>query len=405
MSIIPDYGDPTDPAVRAKYGTLESTVSLIGNGSLFASKLAIGLLISSIALFGDSMNHMTDVGISLVILFGFRLAKKEADLEHPYGHARAEQILSVAVATLVIVMGIAILFSSVQGLAEPAISSQPIASVLILVFAGVKELMARFAFRIGRKIDSGVLIADGWNHRFDAIISVVIAAGIYLTMMDDAFRVVDPILGILVAVAVVITGIKLVKEAGHELLGRAPPTEVVERVVQIAEAVEGVTDAHEVRVHEYGTRKVMSLHIAVEEGITAKDAHEIATEVEDSIKEEFTVAPTVHVEPTEAAEGLEGLEELVGRAVQRYDEILSSHDIRVAPRKGGGEIDLHVIVDGEMSVEEMHELVHNLSDDIRLKLDGFEVKIHVEPCKKDCSICEEICSKGLEQRDSFSPDR
>lgn len=355
----------------------------------------IGLLISSIALFGDSMNHLTDIGISLVIFFGFRLVRKEADFEHPYGHARAEQILSVAVATLVIVMGVAILIGSAQSLANPTIASQPIISVFILCFAGVKELMAQFAFRIGKRIESGVLIADGWNHRFDAVVSVIIAVGIYLTTLGEWLRVIDPALGILVALLIMYTGIRLVKESGDELLGKAPPAEVVERVVQIAEAVEGVKDAHEIRVHEYGTRKVISLHIAVEEGITAKDAHAIATEVETSIHETIKVEPTVHVEPVGVVKRMEDLEGIVTETIQHYDEILSSHNIRVRPRAGGGEIDMHIIVDGNMSVEEVHELAHNLMDDVRLKLEGFEVSLHVEPCKKECSTCEEICSKGL----------
>ncbi|MFQ6107023.1 MAG: cation-efflux pump [Thermoplasmata archaeon] len=396
MSIIPDYGDPTDPVVRAKYGTLESVVSLIGNSSLLVFKLTIGLLISSIAMFGDSMNHLTDVGISLVILFGFRLARKEADLEHPYGHARAEQILSLAVATLVIVMGVAILIGSAQSLTSPTIDSQPFVSILILAFAGIKESMAQFAFRIGRRIGSGVLIADGWNHRFDAVVSVTIAAGIYLTTIDDGLRTIDPILGILVALVVIYSGIKLVKEAGDELLGKAPSDEVVDRVVRIAEAIEGVKDAHEVKVHEYGTRKVMSLHIAVEEGITAKDAHKIATEVETSIQEELKVEPMVHIEPTDRGEGATDLEQLVADIVQRYHEVLSSHNISVTPLARGGEIDMHIIVDSEMTVEEVHQLVHSLADEIKLRLKGYEVNVHVEPCRRECTICEEICSRGLE---------
>ncbi|MFQ5909487.1 MAG: cation-efflux pump [Thermoplasmata archaeon] len=396
MSIIPDYGDPVDPVVRSKYGTLESTVSLVGNALLFVSKLMIGLLISSVALFGDSLNHLTDIGISLVILFGFRLARREADPEHPYGHARVEQILSIAVATLVIVMGAAVLVGSAQGLMSPTISSQPLISILILAFAVVKELMARFAFGIGKKIDSRVLMADGWNHRFDAIVSALIAGGIYLTTFDEGLRIVDPALGILVALVIIITGIKLVKESGDELLGRAPPAEVVERVVEIAKSIDGVKDAHEIRVHEYGTRKVMSLHVAVEEEITTKDAHVIATEVEASIQEAVKMEPTVHVEPVDRTGIVEDWEVLVGETIQRYDEVLSSHNIRVRPHGRGGEIDLHIIVDADMTVEEVHELVHSLSRDVGLKLEGFDVNVHVEPCKKDCDICREACSKGLE---------
>lgn len=381
---------------RARYGHLESVVSLIGNSLLLVSKLVIGIMISSIALFGDSMNHLTDVAISIVILFGFRLAKKEADLEHPFGHARAEQILSIAVATMVVVMGVAILAGSAQSFANPEIRSQPVMSVFILFLAGVKELMARFAFGIGRKIDSKVLVADGWNHRFDAIISVVIAVGIYATLLDDGLSVLDPLLGVVVAVVIIITGIKLIKDSADELMGQAPPPEVVETIIRIAKASEGVLDAHDVKIHSYGTREVMSLHVVVEDTITAKDAHAIASEVESAIRHTFRVEPTVHVETIEAKRTVEELEAIVSEIVGRYHEVHSSHNIRVVPHGMCGDVDMHILVDRDMNVEDVHELVHNMADEIRLELEGYEVRIHVEPCDKECKTCEEVCSKGHE---------
>lgn len=395
MSVIPFYGDPTDPVVRAKYGFLESAIGLIGNSSLFVSKLVLGLLISSIALFGDSLNHLTDIGISLVIFFGFRLARKEADMEHPYGHSRAEQILSIAVASLVIAMGAAILMSSAQNLMGPTVNSRPIISLFILGFAGVKELMARFAFRIGERIESRALIVDGWNHRFDAILSVILAAGIYLTTLGEGLRIIDPLLGIVVALVIVYTGIKLVKESGDELLGKSPSPEVVEKVVEVAKTIEGVRDAHEIRVHDYGTKKVMSLHIAVEESITVKDAHLIATEVEDTIRQTLGMEPTVHVEPLETVRERESLERMVAETIQRHGDIFSSHKIEARSLPKGGEVNMHIIVDGSMSVVKVHELVHDLTRDIKSKLEGFEVHIHVEPCIEECDICEEICSRRL----------
>ncbi|UCD92416.1 MAG: cation-efflux pump [Methanobacteriota archaeon] len=397
MSLIPDYGDPSNPEVRAKYGYLESTVGLIGNSSLFAAKLVIGLLISSIALFGDSLNHLTDLGISLVLLFGFRLAKKEADKEHPFGHARAEGILSIVVATLVVAMGIAVLMASAQGLMAPMIRGSLTIAILVLVFALVKEAMARFAFAIASKIDSKALRADGWNHRFDAIISVVIAGGIYLSTLDAQLRIIDPVLGVVVAVFVMYTGFRLIKETGDELLGRTPSEDVLRAVREVASEVEGVEDAHDVLVHDYGTYKTMSLHVTVKESLTAGEAHDIASEVETAMKDKMNVESIVHIEPKQEAMDVKELERQIEEVISGYKEVLSSHNIRVEPHGRGGRIDMHILIDKHMNVEDAHKLVHDISSSISRRLPDHEANVHVEPCGGECKVCQEICSRGFEK--------
>ncbi len=397
VSLIPDYGDPSDPDVRAKYGYLESAVGIVGNSSLFVSKLVLGLTISSIALFGDSMNHLTDLGISIVIIFGFRLAKKEADQEHPYGHARAEGILSIVVASLVVAMGVAVLVASAQGLWEPAIQGSLTVAVLILFFAVVKEAMARFAFKIADKIDSRALRADAWNHRFDALISVVIAVGIYVSSINASFRIIDPIMGIVVAVFVISTGIMLIKESGNELLGRAPSEEMLRTVKEVASSVEGVEDAHDILVHDYGSYKAISMHITVDESISAGEAHKIASDLEARIRDKIDAEPTVHVESREDTEGVRRVEEEVEDVITGYDEILSSHKIEVIRSAKGGKIEMHILIAKHTTVEDAHKLVHDIESRISNRVPDYEVNVHVEPCSGDCKICEEICSKGFEE--------
>ncbi len=398
MSIVPDYGDPSNPEVRAKYGYLESAVGIIGNSSLFALKLTIGLLISSVALFGDSLNHLTDLGISIVIIFGFRFAKKEADKEHPYGHARAESILSIVVASLVIAMGIAVLIASLQGLMSPGIDGSLTVAVIILVFAAVKESMARFAFIIADRIDSKALRADGWNHRFDAVISVVIAAGIYLSSLDPQFRIVDPVLGILVAVVVILTGVNLIRQSGDELLGRAPSEETLRKVKEAAYSVEGVRDAHDILVHDYGTYKSVCLHITVDESMTAGEAHDIAESVENAMKERLDAQPIVHIDPTQDLKEMSRIEKQVIVVLSGYDEILSSHNISVTPSSKGCKIDMHILIEKHKSVDDAHRLVHDVSSSISRRVPNCQVSVHVEPCSGECKICQEICSKGFEER-------
>lgn len=399
MSLIPDYGDPSNPEVRARYGYLESAVGLIGNSSLFIAKLFIGLLISSVALFGDSLNHLTDLGISFVLLFGFRLAKKEADKEHPFGHARAENILSIVVATLVVAMGLVILITSALGLTEPVIRGSLTVAVVVLAFALVKESMARFAFAVADRIDSKALRADGWNHRFDAIISVVIAVGIYLSTLDPQLRIIDPVLGIVVAIFVMYTGIRLIKEAGDELLGRTPSEEVLRAVREVASEVEGVEDAHDVLVHDYGTYKTMSLHVTVKGSMTAGEAHDIASEVETAMKDRMSVESIVHIEPKQEIKDVKELEKQIEEVISGYKEVLSSHNIRVIPHGKGGKIDMHILIDKHTSVEDAHKLVHDISSSISRRLPDHEISVHVEPCGGECEICQEICSRGFEKKD------
>jgi cation diffusion facilitator family transporter len=397
VSLIPDYGDPSDPEIRAKYGYLESVVGIVGNSSLFISKLVLGLTISSIALFGDSMNHLTDLGISVVIIFGFRLAKKEADLEHPYGHSRAEGILSIVVASLVVAMGVAVLVASAQGLWTPEIEGSLAVAVLILFFAVVKEGMARFAFAIAKKIDSRALTADAWNHRFDAVISVVIAVGIYVSTINSQLRVIDPILGIVVAVFVMYTGIKLITESGNELLGRAPSEETLVAVKEAASSVDGVEDAHDVLVHEYGSYRAVSLHITVDESLSAGEAHEIASNLEARIKDRIDVEPTVHIESREDRESIKRVEKEAEDVISGYEEVLSSHNIEVTRSGKGGKIEMHILITKHTTVEDAHGLVHDIKSRISNRLPDYEVNVHVEPCSGDCKICEEICSKGFEE--------
>lgn len=398
MSLIPDYGNPSDPKVRARYGYLESVVGLVGNSSLFIAKLMTGLLISSIALFGDSLNHLTDIGISVVILFGFKIARKEADKEHPFGHSRAESVLSIIVASLVVAMGVAIMVASAQGLMAPMVQGSLPVAILILVFALVKEVMARIAFSVADRIESRALRADGWNHRFDAIISTIIAIGIYLSTFGSGFKIIDPVLGIVVAILVMYTGIRIIKEAGDELLGRAPSEDILRAVKETASKVEGVEDAHDIFVHDYGTYKAICLHITVDESLTARDAHEIASNVETTLRDRVNAEPIVHIETKRDIDRLAELERNVEEVISRYEEIVSSHNIEVIPYKRGGTIDMHILVDKFTTVERAHVLVHDLTASLARRVPDYEVSVHVEPCTGECKVCQEICSRGFEEQ-------
>ena len=189
FKIIPDYGDINDPSIRAKYGYLEATVSIIGNVIIFLIKLFLGLFINSIALIADSVHSLSDVSTSGVVIFGFRTAKKKPDKEHPYGHGRAEYIATLIIAVILIIVGFSFIEQSVERIinikdiehGEYAI----IISIIVIISAVLKELMARYSYLLAKKINSDVLKADAWHHRSDSISSIGVACNIGFPFMKS----------------------------------------------------------------------------------------------------------------------------------------------------------------------------------------------------------------------------
>ena len=227
FKIIPDYGDTADPNIRAKYGYLEATISIIGNILIFFIKLFLGIFINSITLIADGVHSLSDVSTSGVVIFGFRIAKKKPDKEHPYGHGRAEYIATLIIAILLILVGFGFIQQSIERIinletirhGEYAI----IISIIVIISAILKEVMARYSNAISKKIKSDVLKADAWHHRSDVISSIGVALGILGARYG--FPIFDPLFGIVVAIIIMYVGINLIRTASNFLIGQAPDEE------------------------------------------------------------------------------------------------------------------------------------------------------------------------------------
>lgn len=391
MSIIPDYGDAKDPKVRARYGRLESTVSLTGNIALFLAKLLLGLSVSSVAILGDSLNHATDVAVSVIMIYSFILMVKPPDEEHPYGHGRAEPILAVVVSTLIISMGIIVIYEGACSLFSPAINATISTVFLMLAFSGVKFAMGAFALAVNRKAGSTPIRADAMNHLSDALISASVAAGVFITISSPALRFLDPVFAIGIGLFVVVTGIRLVRESSGKLMGEADD-KTRKQVMEIANSVKGVLDAHNIEVHDYGALKTISLHISVDESKGLGHAHEVSEELEEAIRKALKTRPTVHVDPTKC-DGAGKDHARVRHIVASFSEVISSHGVSVSHTKDGEKYHMHVLVDSGMSVKDSHALVHRMKAEVERDCPGITLDIHLEPCEGTCRECGQECGR------------
>jgi cation diffusion facilitator family transporter len=394
FSIIPEYGDAKDPSIRAKYGYLEATVSIIGNILLFLIKLILGIFINSIALIADSVHSLSDVGTSGVVIYGFKISKKPPDESHPYGHGRMEYIATIIIATLLIVVGFGFIEYSIERILHPQdLLNQDfifVIGIIVIITAIGKELMAEYSILIGKKIKSDILIADAWHHRSDAISSVAVGLGIIGTTYG--YPILDPIFGLIVSFIIIYVGIEIIKDSANVLMGSAPDKELIDDIEKLVTKVDGVKGINKVKIHDYGVTKVVSLGVNVENNLRLDDAHDIADRIEKKIRNKMNYTTIVHLEPEDISTGAKLTEEVVEKILDRQKEIISFHKIQIINNGKKDDIKMHIVVDQNMSTNKTHKLCHRLESTISNEYGTCDVDIHFEPCGKDCKVCTFSCS-------------
>jgi cation diffusion facilitator family transporter len=389
--------DLTDPNVRAKYAYMEAGVSIVGNTLLFLFKFFLGVFINSIGLITDAIHTLSDSASSFVIILGFKASKKTPDEKHPFGHGRFEHIATLVIAVLLFVTGAQFILESVQRLmdmVEMEVDDYTLyIGIAVILSALVKEAMARYSIRLGKKIDSTALIADAWHHRTDALTSV--AVGIGIIGANYGYYVLDPIFGVVVSILIIYTGASLFRYSSDTLVGVSPDKETVDSIEEAASGIDGVCGVHKITVHDYGPTKVVSLHVEVGCDITAEEAHNIAQNVEDRVADITSSSTIVHVDPDKEPKiDIEMVEKAVNEILKENKAILFYHNVRITSAGDLSTIDMHIVVDSEMSVAMSHNLTHYIKTMLQKRFPSCNVNTHIEPCNGECETCPGICKRS-----------
>lgn len=271
-------------------------ISIVINILLFGFKYWAGVSSGSVAILADAWHTLSDSITSFVVVIGIWIAAKPADDDHPFGHGRAEVLAAVIVGVLLAVVGFEFLLASVNKLREgEAADYGRLAIIVTAASVIVKEGLAQYTFRVGKKAGSKALRADSWHHRSDAISSLVILAGIFLNRF--AWWI-DALLGILVSFLIFQAAWEILKDTLGSLLGEKPDSETVDKVTQICiRKSSDKISPHHIHIHRYGGHTEMTLHIKLNNALSLGRAHELATRIEDSIREEMGIEATIHMEP------------------------------------------------------------------------------------------------------------
>ncbi len=283
---------------HAKLGYREGIVSVILNLLLFAFKYYAGIVSASVALVADAWHTLSDSLTSLVVIGGIKLSSKKPDKEHPFGHGRWEQVSAIIIAILLILVGFEFIKDAISKLQKhEAANFGWLAYAATIASIVLKELLARYAFAIARRTGNSAVKADGWHHRSDALSSVVVLGGLFLS---PYIWWIDGALGMLISFMLFYAAYGIIREAANKILGEQPSEEVIRKVENIVKEEIGPSAyPHHFHIHNYGYCIEFTFHIRVPGSETVEEAHRKATLVEKRIENELHMSVTIHVEPLE----------------------------------------------------------------------------------------------------------
>jgi len=281
---------------KKRAGYIEGTVSIIINFLLFILKMWVSIISGSIALAADAWHTLSDSLSSVAVIIAAKLASKKADKEHPFGHGRWEQIASFFIAAVLAVIAYDFLENSIKNFwNKERVEYGTIAVIVTAVSIIIKELLAQYAFYLGRKADNSSVKADGWHHRSDALSSVVVLAGI---LFAKQFWWVDSVLGIIIALMLFFAAYEILKESINKILGEEPKKELIDKITkEIKNIYYDDLKIHHLHIHNYVSHKEITFHIRLNKDLTIEKGHKIASDIEEVILDKFGMTATVHVEP------------------------------------------------------------------------------------------------------------
>lgn len=364
---IKNYSDTKNKKVREQYGYLGGIIGGLVNIILFGIKFTVGITVNSIAVTADAFNNLSDVGSSIVTIFGFKLSSKPADREHPFGHGRIEYISGLIVAFLVLLVGFEFVQSSFQRIKNPTpVEFSFVPFALLLVSILFKVWLSRFYKNVGEKINSSALKASG----VDALSDVVSSATVAFSLLVSRFTTlpIDGYIGMVVSIVILYAGYNLIKDTLDPLLGSAPDQELVENIQKMILSYDNIEGVHDLIVHNYGPGRIIaSIHAEVPSDISVVRIHEIIDKAEKEVSSALDIYLVIHMDPitTNDKKILEAKEELM-EALKAVNIVKSFHDFRVVGEGKNKNLIFDVVVGSEHILKKDEEI--RLQKDINLQL-------------------------------------
>ena len=294
--------DPVRPAGRGTVKTRAAALSIASNSLLIALKLAAGAITGSVAVLTEAMHSAVDLLASIVAFLSVREADKPADEQHPYGHAKIENLAAAIEGMLILVVSGVIVFESVRRLAVGSEVDHLGVGIGVIAFSMVANLVvSTILHRRAHETDSPALEGDAAHLRTDVATSAGVLVGLVLVEITGATWL-DPVVALLVAVGIVNAGVRILTRSSRVLVDEALPADELDAIrdAVVAMGPHGVAGYHKLRARRAGSRRHVDLHVQFVEGTTLEAAHDIAHALQDAIAARVRGADVlIHLEPAD----------------------------------------------------------------------------------------------------------
>lgn len=358
---IKDNANIESTEVRTRYGMLASVVGIFCNVLLFSVKLAIGLILSSLAVTADAFNNLSDAASSIISFIGVKMAGKPADAEHPFGHGRIEYIAALIVSFLVIEVGFTFFKSSISKIMHPEeITFDLIPFIILILSILVKLWMAFFNNKLGKRIDSKVMLATAADSLGDVITTSATVISIIICHFTSIN--VDAIAGLIVSGIVIWSGVSIAKDTLEPLIGQRVPAELYQKITDMVESYDGIVGTHDLIVHNYGpNRSMATIHAEVPNDVSIEVSHEIIDRIERDVKKELNILLVIHMDPVEMRdEEVLELRDKTSRIVRALDPELHFHDFRVLKENEQKNLVFDLVVPDSYTEKDANRVMHQL---------------------------------------------
>ena len=277
-----------------------SWVSIIGNAILSVSKISIGIIAGSLAVVGDGIESASDIIISVITLITAHVLSKPPNIKFPYGYEKADTVATKVLSFIIFFAGAQLAISTTSRLFDETVRELPsMMAIYITVFSIAGKLfLSYYQYRIGKKVESAMLLANARNMQNDVIISVSVLVGLIFTFVFK-MPVIDTITALAVSIWIMYTAYRIFMKTNVELMDGIEDPGIYNELFKSIASVPDAHNPHRVRIRKIGHRFMIGIDIEVEGSKTVNEAHLIAHEVERKIRENIknVYDIVIHTEP------------------------------------------------------------------------------------------------------------
>ncbi len=281
-------------AIRTSY------FSILANTALATIKGLTGYFGNSYALIADAIESTTDIFSSLLVLFGLKYSNRPPDKNHPYGHGRAEPLITFLVVGFLITSATIIAYESINHIGSRHESPAPYTLIVLGAIIIWKEISYRLVLRSSKETHSSSLKADAWHHRSDAITSVAAFIGISIALIfGEGYESADDFAALFSSVFILYNSYRIFRPALGEIMDEHVYDDLIDEIRKVALTVEGIVDTEKCFIRKAGMKYHVDLHAIVNANISVKHGHELAHNLKDKLHEEIPQLGhiLIHIEP------------------------------------------------------------------------------------------------------------